>query len=260
MACPTRRPIFSFLVVFILFCFVFDFHQGFGDAEKEFDYFVLSLLWPGTICKQTTHCCESNACCQSSYPLTQFTIHGLWANYNDGSWPACCSGSDFDLNKITSLVGTLERYWPFLTCNLFPVCHGGEGQFWAHEWEKHGTCSYPVVEDEFSYFSMTLDLYFKHNLTEILIDAGYAPTSNGTTYALTNITTTIRNAVGSLPLFVCSDDTLEELHICFYKDLKPRDCDMESSEGSCPAYISLPKFNPISDEGETAIISSSSNT
>ncbi|KAG9446951.1 hypothetical protein H6P81_013079 [Aristolochia fimbriata] len=184
----------------------------------------------------------------SSLSPTQFTIHGLWANYNDGSWPSCCKGSDFDLNKITPLIGTMERYWPFLTCSPFPVCHGGDGLFWAHELlaEKHGTCSYPVIKVEFIYFSMTLDLYFKHNISEILIDAGYTPNSNGTKYALTKIITTIRNAVGSLPSLFCSDDAFEELRICFYK---PRDCDMDSSESSCPAHISLPKFNPILDEG-----------
>lgn len=35
--------------------------------------------------------------------------------------------------------------------------------------EKHGTCSYPVVKDEYSYFSTALDLYFKYNVTVSMI-------------------------------------------------------------------------------------------
>jgi hypothetical protein len=31
--------------------------------------------------------------------------------------------------------------------------------------EKHGTCSSPVVHDEYSYFSTTLNVYFKYNVT-----------------------------------------------------------------------------------------------
>lgn len=31
--------------------------------------------------------------------------------------------------------------------------------------EKHGTCSYPVVHDEYEYFQTTLIAYFKYNVT-----------------------------------------------------------------------------------------------
>lgn len=31
--------------------------------------------------------------------------------------------------------------------------------------EKHGTCSYPVARDEYSYFLTTLNVYFKYNVT-----------------------------------------------------------------------------------------------
>jgi len=31
--------------------------------------------------------------------------------------------------------------------------------------EKHGTCSYPVIQDEYSYFSTALHLYSNYNVT-----------------------------------------------------------------------------------------------
>ncbi|RZS08139.1 hypothetical protein BHM03_00039072 [Ensete ventricosum] len=37
--------------------------------------------------------------------------------------------------------------------------------------EKHGTCSCPIIQDEYSYFSTALGLYFKNNMTGLLIAA-----------------------------------------------------------------------------------------
>ncbi|XP_072992797.1 ribonuclease 2-like [Typha latifolia] len=155
------------LVLFVSFLWLpFFLSSSEASSQREFDYFVLALQWPGTICQNTHHCCSSNGCCRSD-SLPWFTIHGLWENYDDGSWPACCSHSNFDMKKISSLLPTLEKYWPSLYCSSSSLCYGGKGPFWAHEWEKHGTCSYPVIQDEYSYFSTTLDLYFKYNITVI---------------------------------------------------------------------------------------------
>ncbi|XP_068646842.1 ribonuclease 2-like [Aristolochia californica] len=224
----------------------------FCEEQREFDYFLLALQWPGTLCQRTRHCCPSNGCCKSSAATSEFTIHGLWTDYDDGSWPSCCSGSEFDIHKIKPLIEILNKYWPSLTCSSSSNCHGGKGLFWAHEWEKHGTCSYPVIKDEYSYFKTALDLYFKFNITKILNDAGYAPTSNSEHYPLGDIVAIIKKAVGSLPILVCSHSAVEELRICFHKDFTPRDCGVLSigqdnvmgSRSSCPRYISLPEYKP----------------
>lgn len=44
---------------------------NFVKEQREFDYFKLSLQWPGTVCRNTRHCCFSNGCCRgyfSFYP------------------------------------------------------------------------------------------------------------------------------------------------------------------------------------------------
>ncbi|XAR60866.1 Ribonuclease T(2) [Bertholletia excelsa] len=112
-----------------------DIRGGVAEARKqrEFDYFALALQWPGTYCQRTSHCCSSNACCRGSNAPTEFTIHGLWPDYNDGSWPACCTRSNFDLKEISTLRDALEKYWPSLSCGSPSTCHGGKGIFWAHE-------------------------------------------------------------------------------------------------------------------------------
>ncbi|KAI3450157.1 hypothetical protein Pfo_006822 [Paulownia fortunei] len=220
-----------------------------GNTQREFDYFKLSLQWPGTACRTTRLCCSSNACCLRSNALTEFTIHGLWPDYNDGTWPACCSGKRFDVKEISTLLNTLNKYWPSLSCDAPSNCHGGKGLFWEHEWEKHGTCSSPVVRDEYDYFVTALNLYFKYNVTEVLREAGYAA-SNSEKYPLGGIISAIQDAFHATPELECSGDAVEELRLCFYKDFKLRDCAVKSntesgtinSKKSCPRYVSLPDF------------------
>ncbi|XP_038714283.1 ribonuclease 2-like [Tripterygium wilfordii] len=229
-----------------------------SGAQREFDYFNLALQWPGTYCQRTRHCCSQNACCRGSNAPAEFTIHGLWPDYNDGTWPACCTRSNFDEKEIATLLDPLEKYWPSLSCGSSSTCHGGKGSFWGHEWEKHGTCSSPVVRDEYSYFLTTLNVYFKYNVTKVLSEAGYVP-SNTEKYPLGGIVTAIQNAFHTTPSIVCSSGAVEELHLCFYKDFKPRDCatrlsihaDMDFSRSSCPKYVSLPAYVSLGGENAT---------
>uniref|UniRef100_A0A2C9UVD8 Uncharacterized protein n=1 Tax=Manihot esculenta TaxID=3983 RepID=A0A2C9UVD8_MANES len=239
-----QLPLLIFLTA--LFCMVEEVRATQG--QREFDYFKLALQWPGTYCQSTRQCCSSNACCRGSNAPTEFTIHGLWPDYNDGTWPACCRRSDFDEKEISTLLDGLQKYWPTLSCGSSSTCHGTKGSFWAHEWEKHGTCSSPVVHDEYSYFVTVLNLFFKYNVTKVLNEAGYIP-SNTEKYPLGGIVSAIENAFHTTPSLVCSRGAVKELYLCFYKDFKPRDCvvgsimkDIYSSRSSCPKYVSLPLY------------------
>nr|AFK35006.1 unknown [Lotus japonicus] len=227
--------------------------------QREFDYFALALQWPGTYCQRTRHCCSNNACCRGSNAPTIFTIHGLWPDYNDGTWPACCTKSRFDPKEISTLTDALEKYWPSLSCGSPSTCQGGKGTFWAHEWEKHGTCSSPVFRNEYDYFLATLNIYFKYNVTTVLNEAGYVP-SNTEKYPLGGIVSAIENAFHMSPLIICSKGSVEELRLCFYNDFKPRDCavgqDIKTdmvSKGSCPKYVSLPEHASLGGPGRDGL-------
>ncbi|KAL2935869.1 Ribonuclease 2 [Bienertia sinuspersici] len=172
--------------------------------QREFDYFVLALQWPGTYCRRTHKCCHKN--------------DGLWPDYNDGSWPSCCSKSAFDMHEISTLREALDEYWPSLSCGSPSTCHGHRGSFWAHE--------------------------------EVLSEAGYVP-SNSEKYPLGGVITAIENAFHQSPLVVCSGGAVKELRLCFYKDFKPRDCatgarvneQADSLGSSCPKYVSFPTYD-----------------
>ncbi|CAO2196594.1 unnamed protein product [Urochloa humidicola] len=189
-----------------------------GKPQREFDYFALSLQWPGTICGSTRYCCSRNGCCRSE-PLQWFTIHGLWPDYDDGTWPSCCRHTEFELDKILPLKETLDKYWPSLYCSSPSTCFSGKGLFWAHE--------------------------------EMLSNGGIQ-ISNGKEYALSDVIDTIKHAFGGAPQIVCKKGSVEELRLCFDKELKPRDCltttltnGNVSRTKHCPRYITLPTYDPL---------------
>ncbi|EYU40680.1 hypothetical protein ABFS82_14G060000 [Erythranthe guttata] len=252
-----RSVLFTVILWIGLFCIaeinaggdVGEFLRKGGNNPREFDYFVLALQWPGTYCRRTRHCCSSNGCCRSTNAPTGFTIHGLWPNYNDGTWPSCCTGKTFDAKEVSTLLSGLNMYWPSLSCGSTSNCHGGKGIFWEHEWEKHGTCASSVTGEEYNYFVTALNVYFKYNVTDVLREAGYVA-SDSEKYPLGGIVSAIQNAYHSTPELQCSGGALQELHLCFYKDFTPRDCAAGSnttngfvnSKKSCPKYISLPEI------------------
>ncbi|CAN1346008.1 Ribonuclease 2 [Linum perenne] len=188
-----------------------------NSKQREFDYYTLALQWPATYCRFTKKCCSKNACCRGDNSPTEFTIHGLWPDYNDGSYPSCCGGSNFKEKELSTLLEPLNKYWPTLSCGKSSTCHGVKGSFWAHE--------------------------------QVLFEAGYVP-SNTEKYPVGGIISAIQNAYRETPLLICSKGALEEVRLCFYKDFKPRECTtgsmlrdrMRSSSSSCPQYVSLPAF------------------
>jgi ribonuclease I len=79
-----------------------------------------------------------------------FTIHGLWAEYFNDSYPEYCNKSAiFNLTQIEYLVPILNVEWVSY--------EGSNVDFWEHEYLKHGTCFPGVSEEQF--FLDTLHLF-----------------------------------------------------------------------------------------------------
>ncbi|KAG6418025.1 hypothetical protein SASPL_120223 [Salvia splendens] len=95
-----------------------------SNQQREFDFFMLSFLWPGTACLSSHgECCPSNACCRRSSAFTEFTI------------PECCFRIEIKkvLFLISTLLSTMKKYWPSYNCESSSNCHNGTGLFWEHE-------------------------------------------------------------------------------------------------------------------------------
>ncbi|KAJ4711346.1 Ribonuclease [Melia azedarach] len=84
---------------------------------------------------------------QQEKPATNFSIHGLWPNYNNASWPENSDPQNpYKESQITNLNPRMQVSWPTLSC---PSANGSK--FWKHERDKHGTCSESVL-DQHDYF------------------------------------------------------------------------------------------------------------
>lgn len=84
----------------------------------------------------------------------EYTIHGLWPQYNSTSWPQYCNISkhfNWPTLRNSSIMPQLRRDW--MTCKSY---HKPEESFLKHEWLKHGTCT-PFTEIQ--YFSAGLASY-----------------------------------------------------------------------------------------------------
>jgi ribonuclease T2 len=65
--------------------------------QEDFDFFYFVLQWPGAYCDTSRACCYPT----SGKPAADFGIHGLWPNYNGGSWPSNCDpDSQFDRSQV----------------------------------------------------------------------------------------------------------------------------------------------------------------
>jgi len=166
------------------------------DKKKDpnsFDYFLMVQEWDSTVSQN-------------------FTIHGLWAENNDGSYPSFCPGSVFDITAINDLVPTMNVVWPSDT--------GNNTEFWDHEWSKHGTCS---TFDIHTFFQDVLNLHFKLDLVTALAKSNIVPNS-GSSFTQDQIIKAIQNYYGTVPTLKCDDTNLQEVAICVTKTLSLMDC------------------------------------
>ncbi|KAG9408615.1 hypothetical protein AC1031_020468 [Aphanomyces cochlioides] len=100
-------------------------------AATSFDFYVFSQTWEPYFCTTGNfQGCDS----PSTFMTNHLTIHGLWPNYNSGSYPSNCGGAALTQSDIISAgASNIAKYWP-------DVKTGG-WTFVANEWTKHGTCS-----------------------------------------------------------------------------------------------------------------------
>ena len=84
--------------------------------------------------------------------FSEFSIHGLWPNYNSGGYPQFCAKTPFNLTTLLPILDELNENWN--------SCRGKSASFWHHEFSKHATCFDPPTT-EFDYFNDALNVYHR---------------------------------------------------------------------------------------------------
>ena len=126
-----------------------------------------------------------------------FTIHGLWPERADGSWPQYCGRADsWSPADLAPLLPRLKAAWPSFGNNADPA-------FWAHEWLRHGTCA-GLPGGPRAFFEAVLDLHDALPLGQALAGGGISPSPDrNATYSVASVSAAIAGVTGSTPAIRC---------------------------------------------------------
>jgi ribonuclease T2 len=164
--------------------------------------------------------------CSFTPDWTYFTLHGLWPENSDGTYPQDCSNTPFDPSQVAPIASDLNKYWISL--------NGPSETFWSHEFEKHGTCAADVLPTELGYMNATLGLRAQYDITPALAAAGILPSST-TSFSKAQFQAAVTKAFGYPVLVSCDKNGhINGATVCVSKNLTAQSCG-SVTYGSCTA-------------------------
>ncbi|XP_053211264.1 uncharacterized protein LOC128394915 [Panonychus citri] len=189
------------------------------QKDKAFDIALLSVQWAPGICANSDRKCVKYG--------NEFTIHGMWPNYADNSYPQFCCYQQY-LNK-----GVLDPIRSKMDAHWRSLYDQDSWSFWIHEWKKHGTCAkFSALVGQFNYFNRTLDLFEELKLSSWLSESGIKPSESGV--ALETVREALRKGFTKRPQIACNGSgsglpLMTEIRFCYDPEsLKPVDCPAET--------------------------------
>jgi ribonuclease T2 len=189
------------------------------SAPGDFDFYVLALSWSSGFCT-TPAAAKARGQCDAGADLG-FVVHGLWPQYERG-FPSYCDSGARSPSRI-ALQGA---------SGLYP----NEGLA-RHEWRKHGVCSGKSPTDYFADVRRAREA--------IAIPAPFQAAKESQTWTPIDIERAFiaanrRLRPGMLGV-ACAKGVLQEVRICFSKDLRDFQACPEVSRRSCRTrQISVP--------------------
>ncbi|MDW5318126.1 ribonuclease [Rhizobium sp. PL01] len=184
-----------------------------------FDFYVLSLSWSPSWCLENDPSGRSMQCDPDNNH--GFIVHGLWPQ-NERGYPEFCRSRDPD--RVPDALGrTLFDIMPSM--GLI-----------GHEWRKHGACSGLSQKDYFTVLRAARD---KVTMPPALQSVGSTTKTNAAEIetALTSANPGLRNEALAV---TCASGRVDEVRICFNKDLSFRACGEIDRAGCKVKSLSLP--------------------
>jgi len=185
------------LGIFLLLALAFgSFGQRTG-TPGVFDYYVLNLSWSPEYCYSNS----SNVECTAGHHFG-FIVHGLWPEFQNGSYPENCSNAA-GLSNPGSMLDIMPD--PGLI---------------RHEWETHGTCSGLSAQ---AYFDLVRKAF-----TSISIPPDFTNPTHPLTLSPTQLKADFEQANPKLQdgdlMISCSRGYLKAIEVCLTKSLAPMAC------------------------------------
>ena len=125
---------------------------------------------------------ETNECKRNAAEKDGRTwiIHGIWPTkfHSKEPSPVNCRSKKFDQKLLSSIENDLNQYWPDIQGTKVPRKYSSkQNGFWAHEWNKHGSCllGEPDFQSEFDYFERGLQWLKSFNMYNVLAENNIKP-------------------------------------------------------------------------------------
>ena len=156
-------------------------------VKNENIIYVFAYSWTPGFC-YTTNPSYPGCVDPNPYWTANFTIHGLWPQYDTTGYPSYCSTESFDPD-VPIEIGwdTMITYYPDVK---YAESDPDYDSFWEHEWDKHGTCSQLSQYDYFQQAILlaetfvTPEILYKYiNTTDSLSTSDLRNALGGSTYA-----------------------------------------------------------------------------
>eukprot|EP00483_Globobulimina_turgida_P010978 UN10999 len=166
----------------------------FVHSSASTTYTVFALQYKPQVCYKST----TPNCYKAGVP--NITIHGIWTNAHSGSHPAYCSGAQLKKSDVSGIENTLNLKWPTLKGS------NTNYEFWAYEYDKHGTCWDHIVKKK-EYFTIALWMLEEDGykfIQEILELNGIYPSSSKL-YKLKDVTNTLSDALNQKIIVQCNN-------------------------------------------------------
>ncbi len=169
-----------------------------GGTPGSFDFYVLALSWSSGFC-ETTGDRQGKRQCDTGSNIG-FTVHGLWPQFERG-FPTDCGFAARSPSQIS-----LQK-----TIGVFP-----DIGLARYEWRKHGTCSGLSPGDYFDAVKEARDkVIIPQNFQMPKTEQVWSPAE--ITRAFTSSNKSLR---ADMMAVTCKRGILEEVRICFEKDLR----------------------------------------
>ena len=184
---------------------------GHTSAPGDFDYYVLSLSWAPDFCAQQDVARNDRECGVGRN--VGFVVHGLWPQAETGRSPQQCGPAR---PVAQGIVSSMLAYIP------------SEGLI-QHEWRNHGTCSGLGAAEYFDRVRKARDT--------VKVPEDYRALNHPISVGPQEIENRFAAANTAFPKTAfrvsCRSNELEEVRVCFTKDLRARPC--TDSAGECRA-------------------------
>ena len=181
-------------------------------APGQFDFYVLNLSWSPEFCH--THATAAE-CAQHR----AFTLHGLWPQNVDGTYPEDCSEAPGPAN-------------PSQYADIYP-----DAALLQHEWQTHGTCS-GLTPDQFFALARRAE-------QSIAIPAELSHLTQQITLTPAQVITLFRKTSPNIPAgtvaITCGNNYLSAVEVCMDKNLKPESCSAVKTCGANQIRIPAPQ-------------------